>query len=285
MQGGYLETRINQVQSVIRFFEDPCEAPWTVYFELALEPAGDVVLELLTFGLDDIVRGYFRPRGIYRRGRQGILARRIGRFLNIPEIGEMVGSHLPGAQTIRSRTVSQGVRFLWIVDGVLQRGLFWWMIADLLTEFLYEWTSSVAETEFCRSTNAGAFCCPVQTGDAFTSLGWSTIGPDLMNCEKAWGNIVTGGSSYAYQGMGFTSASVTTKELLPPFGGTQMRVVRSDGTVIVPPTNLDENPDGTHTGVVGYDSSPGWVTLIQLRAGSGVGIVTGGTICGWGRPS
>ena len=76
---------LDQINTVVKFIDNPCDAPWAVYFETALAPAGRALLTLLTFGLDDVIRGFARPKGLRsgrhgRRGKRssGILPRGIG---------------------------------------------------------------------------------------------------------------------------------------------------------------------------------------------------------------
>lgn len=281
----YLERKIDRVQSVVKFFEDPCQAPWSVYFELSLPALGHVVLELLTFGLDDVIRGYFRPKGIYRRGRTGILARKFGKWAGIPEIGEMIGAHLPGSETIRGRSVAKGVRFMWLVDGALQRLMFWWMIVDLLSDFLYEWTSAINKTVYCRSRCTGAVVCPVFPNTLITSQ-WVYLGPDLLNCEKQWGTVSTaGGSLPVYTTGGWTACEIVVIPFIGVCAGAEIRIIDADNNVLdqVPVT---ENPNGTFSALTAAQIPPHKLTYVQGRAiGStppcyGV-LVTGGTISGW----
>lgn len=261
----YVEKKVDQVQSIVKFFEDPCQAPWSVYFELALAPAGHVVIELLSFGLDDVVRGYFRPKGLYRRGRTGRLASKLGKYFEIPEIGEMIGSHLPGAETIKARKISSGVRFLWLVDGVLQRILFWWMIADLLTDFLYEWTSAINRTEYCQGLNIGAIVCPVLPNTA-TPDAWVTIGPDLAHCEKQWGEVGwSGDNGLRLAPGGWYAAAVKTMNLIGVCGGCEMRVLDAEG-LVYDHVRSTLNEDGTHSAVVRAAIPKGKVSYVQIRA-------------------
>lgn len=281
----YLERKVDQVQSIVKFFEDPCQAPWSVYLELALAPAGHVALELLSFGLDDVIRGYFRPRGIYRRGRTGILARKFGKYAGIPELGEMLGSHLPGAETVKGRVVSHGVKVMWIVDGVLQRILFWWMVADLLTDFLYEWTSAINKTEYCQSRCRGGVTCEVLPNTLVPDF-WSTIGPNLRKCEKSWGDLeMHEGYNPVFATGGWTAASLTIVPFIGTCGGALVRVVDGAGHVY-DQTQTRLNPDGTHTAICSTQVPRHTFTWVEAKA---VGIrppctamsVVGGHICGW----
>ncbi|KKL13405.1 hypothetical protein LCGC14_2526070, partial [marine sediment metagenome] len=70
-------------------------------------------ITLITFGWDDVLRGYFRPRGLYKRRtgkRKGKFVRRIPRF---PEIGNELGTHLPGASEVKGTKWSNLGKTLW----------------------------------------------------------------------------------------------------------------------------------------------------------------------------
>ena len=146
-QPGFFE----QINYIKKFVSNPCDAPWTVYVELFFPALGKALLMILAFGMDDVLRGFFRPKGVRgpwhrRRGRKGK-----ARFRGIPEIGEAIGSRLPGAEEVRGRSVSQGVKHMWMVDGVLQRILWYWLLVDVVVEGLYQWTSMINKTEFCTA--------------------------------------------------------------------------------------------------------------------------------------
>lgn len=281
----YLQTKIDRVQSVVKFFEDPCQAPWSVYFELALPALGEVVIELLSFGLDDVIRGYFRPKGLYRRGRTGILARRFGKYARIPELGEMIGAHIPGADTIKGRKISSGLRHLWLIDGALQRLLFWWMIVDLLTDFLYNWTSAINKTEFCQGRCSGAVTCPVLPNTVPAGV-WVTIGADLANCEKSWGNASIAGGAPVYASVsGWTACAVSAIPLIGACTGVEVRI--TNGVDRIYDTNVStENPDGTFSGITAGKIPPGEFTFVQAKAVGCLSpnnsmLITGGTMSGW----
>ena len=282
----FIEKKITEVQSIVKFFEDPCQAPWSVYFELALAPAGHVVIELLSFGLDDIIRGYFRPKGLYRRGRTGRLARALGKYAGIPEIGEMIGAHLPGAETIKGRMVSNGVRFMWIVDGVLQRVLFWWMVVDLLTDFLYAWTSAINKTEYCQSRCTGSVTCAILPNTVLPGV-WITLGPDLTRCDKSWGDVnLPPGGAPVFGRVGWTAAAVVFLPFIGVCGPGQVRLIDNQG-FIYDTREATPNPDGTWSAIAAAQIPGNRVTFVQAMAGGGPGCIallvdtTRSTMTGW----
>lgn len=158
---------LDKVNTIIDFVEHPCQAPWQVYVELALIPAGKAILQLVEPSLLDIVRAYFRPKGL-RKGRHGRHGRRRGRRGGIPDTSELIGHHLPGYNATSMRHVSDGVKFLWLVDGVIQRVFWYWLIADVTLDFFYNWTSAIQKSEYCKYQDQGGAAI---SGENFGSTG------------------------------------------------------------------------------------------------------------------
>jgi len=184
----------DQVNYIKKFISNPCDAPWTVYLELFFPAFGKAILTILTFGMDDVMRGYFRPKGVRgpwhrRKGRKGK-----ARFRGIPEIGEAVGSHLPGAESVRGRSVTHGVKHMWMVDGVLQRVLWYWLLVDVVVTGLFEWTSMINKTEFCTLGFPNALAAHGSGGSAIPIVGWGALTlPDIdyLRGATTW-NVSTG---------------------------------------------------------------------------------------------
>ncbi len=177
---------IDRVNYVVRFLEDPCDAPWMVYIETAIPPAGRLLLAWFSFGLDDVLRGFFRPKGLRsgrhgRRGRRGgVRPGRLTRLArNIPglgdDVGNFIGKRLPGAERARGRQVSQGVKSLWIIDNRLQRLLLWWFVADIVSTFLYEWASALQRSEFCQKSMEETTIATGTGGAAAAIQGWVAV--------------------------------------------------------------------------------------------------------------
>lgn len=157
--GHSIKARING----IRFWIDnPCDAPWFIYAETAFLPAVKVSLQLVLFSMQDLIRAYFRPKGLrsgrhLRRGSKGGRKKGVRRKRwSIPDTPELIAKRLPGYEATAQRQVSQGVKALWRVDGVLQRYALYFLIADLASDFFFEWSSAIMETEYCKQAKAGA---------------------------------------------------------------------------------------------------------------------------------
>jgi hypothetical protein len=145
-----VRTRTRKWNRVIDFASNPCDAPLSTWFQTFRPAAGKAVITLLSFGIDDVARGYFRPKGIYPRGCLG--RKRRGRSaVGIPELGEEIGKRLPAAEGIKSRSFGTVEKYLWLGDGIAQRVLFWLMVADIVTDFTYDWATGIYREGFCST--------------------------------------------------------------------------------------------------------------------------------------
>src|SRR3546814_3691507 len=85
----------------------------------------------------------------------------------------MIGSRLPGAEEVKGKSYADGVKKMWILDGVLQRGLLYWMIADLAADWLADmaWGIMTDDNAYCP-TIARAYA--ESTGQAVTgAIFWN----------------------------------------------------------------------------------------------------------------
>jgi len=259
---------INKVNAIVKYFENPCDAPWSIYFETALPAAGEAIMVLLDFGFDDVVRGAFRPKGLRsgrhtRRGRKGGL----GKFA-IPEIGEMLGAALPGAKAASGRKVTQGVKNLWLFDGVLQRLLWYWLVADVSVSFFYNWTSAIQQSEFCKKQGAGAALASVPAGGICFAVGnfWTSV--QTSQVDYATGGAFSRNGGHGNGGKPFSCATSLSGTLIPPFtsGALELRVFSGPGAGEI--TTSTEGDDGVQS-VIASGESSGDNIIYQMRSNGG----------------
>lgn len=247
----------NAGNTVIDYFESDCHPDWYVYAETLWPVAGRAALVLLSFGLDDVLRGYLRPGGgrgfgglgrASRRPRRTTKATRAKGLLRkgIPEIGELLGRHLPGATILEARQVSNAERFLWKVDGLAQRGLWYWMIADILDDFTVGWTTALYQSEDCRGLEVGGmFRTDSATGS--TGTGYRALAVDEE--VEEWG-VVNSTSTTASAPNGFLGELLYTVAGIGGPGpwrpvvvdlGAVHREIRGTDAVLNPETGLYES--------------------------------------------
>lgn len=152
----WVRRRTSKWNRVVEFGMHSCDAPWPTYITAAFAPAGKAIITLLSFGLDDVARGYLRPKGLYKNGCLGRKKR--GRnVVGVPEVGEEIGKRLPGADLSKSRSYSAGEKHLWLLDGVAQRILFWVMVGDIVTDFAFDYVQGIYRRGFCQTKFTGQY--------------------------------------------------------------------------------------------------------------------------------
>lgn len=171
----FVTRRTKKWNRVSKFMANPCDAPTMAYVETFFPAAGKAVITLLSFGLDDVARGFFRPKGLYPKGCLGRNKRRRG-AIGIPEVGEEIGKRIPGAETVKSRQYGGLEKNLWLLDGLAQRVLFWFMVIDVITDFSYDWTSGIYKKKFCEDAGSSQLVTTdyAQTFGMPPSGGWHT---------------------------------------------------------------------------------------------------------------
>lgn len=176
----------DKVNYVIDAWSQPCDAPWFIYVETMGPAALKAFITLLTFGWDDVVRGFWRPRGLNSRRtrkRKGKWARRIPRF---PEIGEEIGKRIPGADEVKGRKWGCGGRNLWRIDTAMQRGMFYWLVADVTIDFGFEWTSLLYATEWCKASSLGRFANHTDDMSPIGDDSWKVAGFGEVDYQIGW---------------------------------------------------------------------------------------------------
>ncbi len=165
-----------QPPNTIKFLIDnPCNVPFVVYAETFLPALGKATLTMLSFGMDDVIRGAFRPK----KGRGGFHRRKgkkRSKFrLRFPELGNLIGATVMTDGTFVTRDVSQGTRHLWVVDTALQRILFFWLIFDVISEGVYQWSSLILQSEFCQAALAEKLFAQGDGGALLGILDWQAL--------------------------------------------------------------------------------------------------------------
>ena len=92
----------DKVNFVTDAWTQACEAPWYIYVSTLKPALLAAFITLLTFGWDDVLRGYARPPDRHSRRRSGKRGKGKRRGVRgIPEMGEAMGRHLPGSTAVK----------------------------------------------------------------------------------------------------------------------------------------------------------------------------------------
>lgn len=184
----YVQRRMGKWRSVLRWIDSGCEAPMAAYLETLPGALKDPIIMLLDFGLDDVARGALRPKGVYRKAH--LRRRRSGQGkIGIPELGEEIGKRIPGTEQLRARRIGTLERSLWLIDGVIQRGLYYLLIADVITEFAYGWISGLRARGYCRESSTGRLLQGGRVYRSNTTGPWYLILPSSPLWSISWVQI------------------------------------------------------------------------------------------------
>lgn len=249
---------IDRVSYVVEFLEDPCEAPWTVYLELALPAAGEAFMALFIPSPDEIIENYLAPggarsRGKFRRGK-GKKGGRIRRLGFVPDVDELIADRLPFRQLVKARNVGRGVRFLWTFHGVLERALWYWMVVDMTTQFAYQWTSAVAKSEYCQADLDGAALVTKPFYSIQLPFAWT--GPGVCLVEKSRGTCIgSNAGSVHFTASGGSVQGGCNVQMEPDVDAVQVALVRTNDMEVLDSDVFDQAEEGSeHSTVLVYDT-------------------------------
>lgn len=194
-----------KVNFVIESWCQPCNAPWYIYIQTLKPALLAAFITLISFGWDDVLRGYARPPGTGRRTGKRKGKRRGAKPLRFPELGEMIGDKLPGSSAAKEANWSNGAKTLWRIDSVMQLGLFAWLVADVTEDFAFNWTSALYETRWCQASGLGRFSWQKGLSEIISPGVWNEVAYSdkdyqfpFPNWIVTWGNTGAKGASIGF---------------------------------------------------------------------------------------
>ena len=187
----------DKVNYVIEAWTQACEAPWYIYVSTLKPALLAAFITLLTFGWDDVLRGYARPPDRHSRRRTGKKRGKGGvRVRGIPELGELGGRQLPGSSAVRGINWPGAARTLWRIDSLVQGVLFALLIAEVTAEFGFQWTSLLYKTRWCQDSARGRFSWQKGGRELVTPGVWNEIAYTSKDYQFPFPNwIVTFGNT------------------------------------------------------------------------------------------
>lgn len=245
---------LTKVNFIIDYFANPCDAPLIVYAETFLPAIGNTILTLLDFGFDDIVRGALRPRGLRSapHGRIGAKAGRRG--VEIPEVGELIGKQIPGAEIAKGRVITDGAKKLWILDGLAQRALYNLMLVDVTVDFFYNWHSAIIR-EACgdRIGFGSAYRKTLNNNGFFFLGGFHPVPTPIIVYQRGTATISESGGA-SNNGRPFKSTLAISVRTLDgsPFNLT---IIAKKGNFIIGSAQGSAHTPGQHVEIVMSNTS------------------------------
>lgn len=202
MAGTYPDNLFSQVNYITDLWQDPCDAPWTVYVETAFPHALELFVNVATFGgldlysqftgfMEEVVEGVADPGGpnLSRRGLRGA---RKGRFRNpLMDLPDRVANRSIFSEVLRPLTDNTAGRSFFFLYNFADRAMFQWFIANKAREEFIDWTTALYQTQHCSQAarprvgafHQGAGSIPI-SGWIPTYLGgpdYAENGADMVN--------------------------------------------------------------------------------------------------------
>lgn len=241
----------DKVNYVIDAWVLPCDAPWYIYVSTLKPAALAALITLLTFGWDDVLRGFARPPDRHGRRRTG-KKRKGGRpgVRGFPEIGEMLGRQIPGSEEVKGIKWSDGLKTLWRIDSIVQGYLFAWLVADVAADFAFDWTSLLYETRWCKDSARGRFSYSKGSPELVSPGFWNEIvytDRDWEYPPPSW-NIGTGYVGFKGATISFSVDWRPVDPAFPPLSFSTRLVDKDTGEVWgeAGPTLPDADGRATH---------------------------------------
>lgn len=271
---------IDKVNFITDYWSSPCSASWYVYTKHAWAAFGRVALVLVDFGLDDIVRSTFRPKGL-RTGRHGRKGRKGRRLVpSIPEPSDLVADRALGRDIYQARYTDGLTKNLWRLDGVGQKALNRYMLVNLVTDFFYDWGTGIiddplSDCEHRAEGQSRKHAEAVYLGVA----GWQAIG--FHDIEEERGGVQLNPFGAFLPSLGFRIIiAIKCKRGFPEDRERRvmMRLVNQSGDILANSSLIDV-PEGTTTDLI-FESrfyGPGGINFLILPLNGNV-IVTEGLV-------
>ena len=135
-----------ELNYIFSYFYNGCRTDRDVVIQLAQEPAGKVALSLLSFGWEDIVKSFWRPKGL-RQHRHGRKRKKKGRGGGLPQINDILAEALDPKNDLFEPLHDDGLRIWWELENTIERVSYTIMLWDLIETFAFEVILGILDTQ------------------------------------------------------------------------------------------------------------------------------------------
>jgi len=272
----------DKVNYVIDSWVQTCDVPWYIYVETAAPAALEAFITLLTFGWDDVARGYFRPKGLggkrYKKGKGKAKWKPKG----FPELGELIGSNLPGAEEQKGKKWGNFGKTLWRVDTAVQQVLFWWLVIDVTIDFAFNWTSLLNEATTDNLPGYGCFSASRTAPRGLLGNRWLKVDYPTHDYDvppPSWG-VIEGFTALRNCSVG-GGVDITKHPASSAPTGAEIRLFNHTKNITVAESGVNPaRADGSVEVAIMGNVEPGSVFSIQARADSGLYVIGSGSVTG-----
>lgn len=277
-----------RIQFVIHFLMDPCDAPITVYMEAFRDAFTQLVIAWYALDLKNIITAYLRPqnyvieRRFLRHWGGGEKKKRPTSWEKVWQASgidpnEWLGENLWGGDEVRARKVPPMAQWFWVIEGVIERLLFYFFVLDQVTRFAYSWTSSIVYSEYCAAQADAVFLGEAGPYPLLGIFGWDAQGTYHPRKSRNI-DFFNGFGVMATQGSGYAAGSAMIK--LPDDGPavavieTRMRCTLGPHAGLVNQTHQDIKRGETLQVGAGVPISAGDLVIFEIRVNAGMTLLS-----------
>lgn len=219
---------IDKLKFIVSWWWMGCEPEdkW-LYIQFSKAPAGRIALILITPDLVDIVKDWWKPKGLrnQRHGRKGLKkGRDLSRFW---DVDQAVGSVLPDAEELRYTRIGSGQRTLFKLWDISDRVAWNIAVVEMATDLTFQTLYGIISTNndqcpwFGRMSRSLAFGTYANTGMGVSALacGGLRFQVGALSSTQFYANVGEGWWTAAING-NFTSGAPE---------GRQMQLCLTDG--------------------------------------------------------
>lgn len=211
---------LDQIQFILFYAFNPCDAPISLYAQMARPTAFEIALVFLQFDLLQFVKTVFKPRGMRtrRHGRKGRKNRR--HLRGVPEIADLVAERVPAFEFTSGRRYVFLTSFVYIVWDTFDRFLWTVALLEMSNDLIFNTLLGVAtfDNDKCQHIarmhrsgpygvfgGAGPLWQAVGCNELHYSVGLSSDGPHTATLPAGTFSLtfacrakaITGGSDIA----------------------------------------------------------------------------------------
>lgn len=144
---------LTKINFLLHYTFNACEAPFSLYAEMAKEPAWRTAVFLSAFDLVDFVKEIFRPYGL-RSKRHGRKGRRSGRRGGgIPDLSELAAERTRAREWFGDRRYGLGTRVFYVFTDIAERVTWNLMLVELSTDLAYDTIIGVINEDDSKCPN------------------------------------------------------------------------------------------------------------------------------------
>lgn len=182
----WLTKALVNINIIVDFFLDPCDAPISVYLETLFPAVMDMLVDMFAFDVSEYQEqrpfSSFKPqdnkgKSKVRRGRKGGGHTKWNRIFSAVsgDPGELLGKRMAKHHGGSRRLLTGGRSHLWLIGGAMQRGAFWVWFASRLTGLFYDWYMGIIGKGYCSEPGAGIILAAEGADSAHNLFGWKPL--------------------------------------------------------------------------------------------------------------